>query len=162
MLPSQLIDQIPCAGWQGSHVGSCPQMFALEDDSSTASGAIFFLGKRPFRLSHFDWSALVHSPGDRPIITSRFTSSSLLCIAQPHRPPVRPSYGGNSLTRSELRREAPSGPASTAIGDVVGTRGAELSAVDCGSVAVSPCQPPHMRTPGRIPLRTLVERQRRH
>ncbi|ESU40347.1 Hypothetical protein GSB_155013, partial [Giardia duodenalis] len=51
----------------------------------------------------------------------------LLHILQGPRLPVRPSYGGNSLTRSELRREAPSGPASTAIGDVVGTRGAELS-----------------------------------
>ena len=35
-------------------------------------------------------------------------------------------HGGGSLTRSE-RREVLSGPASTAIGDVVGTRGAELS-----------------------------------
>ena len=51
----------------------------------------------------------------------------LLHILQGPRLPVRPSYGGNSLTRSELRREAPSGPASTAIGDVAGTRGAELS-----------------------------------
>ena len=54
-------------------------------------------------------------------------------------------HSGGSLTRSE-RREAPSGPASTAIGDVVGTRGAELSpghprptpgAKDCAS---SPAQ----------------------
>lgn len=41
---------------------------------------------------------------------------------------VRPFYGGNSLTRSGLRRKALSDPASAAIRDVMGTRGDELSA----------------------------------